>query len=355
MKKLHHDGAKEPLVPGAKTDFLFLHQALFLHMAETFGVVEVLYDEHGDWKDCILREANPAFERVTGLSRDQFIDRSVREFMQGTPDLEAYLNLYVQVDRSGKPAHFDASYPPQNRYFRVSSFPLGAHQVGVLSIDITEQVLAQQKLRELSAQLVRAEEKERARIADILHDDLQQILVAAQYAVSGLETLSPEEHARASRRLTVMLTKAIETSRLVATALRPPALYDLGVGAALFWLAGEMKQQHNLIVDLQVAAAAEPASLDERIFIFQAVRELILNVIKHAGVSIVHVRMALEAHDLILIEVCDEGAGFADSGKQPLGFGLFSIRERVGLLGGRLDIRSTVGKGTCVSLTLPKK
>jgi signal transduction histidine kinase len=346
--------AKGKPVHHPENKLINLHQALFLNMSETFGVVEVFYDEQGQWVDCVLREANPAFEQASGLSRDQFIDRSVSEFMRDTPDLQLYLDLYVQVDRTGTPAYFEASYPPQNRFFQVSAFSLGDHKVGVLSIDTTERVLAQQKLRELTAELVRAEEKERARIADILHEDLQQILVAAQYTLSGLHALPRDEQIQTSRRLMDMLTKAVETSRFVTTALRPPALYELGVGAAFFWLAEQMKQKHGLTVDLQVAVAAEPASLDVRIFIFQAVRELLFNVVKHAGVSLVHVRMGLDDHDRIQVEVCDAGAGFPDSKIQPRGFGLFSIRERVGLLGGRLDIQSAVGKGTRVCLTLPK-
>lgn len=339
----------------SKHDLINLHRALFVNMSETFGVVEVSYDKHGRYTDCILREANPAFERASGLTRDQIIDRPVREFMRDTPDLESYLNLYRQVERTGTPAHFDAQYPPQNRYFRVSAFPMGNHQVGVFSVDTTEQVLAQQKLRELTAQLIRAEERERARIADILHEDLQQILVAAQYAVSGIEALPPAELVRTARQLMEMMTKAVETSRFVATALRPPALYELGVGAALFWLADEMRRKHRLTVELNVTAGAEPASLDVRIFIFQAVREFLLNVIKHAQVSTVQVSMGLDELDQIQVRVCDRGAGFSMSSNPRSGFGLFSIRERVGLLGGRLEVQSQPGQGTSVCLTLPKQ
>lgn len=253
-------GAMNQSVGHPENDLINVYQTLFHNMSETFGVVEVVYDEHGHWTDCVLREANPAFERASGISRDQFINRPVREFMRDTPDLDSYLNLYVQVESTGAPAQFDASYPPLNRYFRVFAFPLGAHQVGVLSVETTERVLAQQKLRELTAQLIRAEEKERARIADILHDDLQQILVAAQYALNGIGNLPPAELARVRGQLMEMMTKAIEVSRLAATALRPPALYDIGVGAALFCLAEDMKKKHGLTVDLQVAAAAEPSS-----------------------------------------------------------------------------------------------
>ncbi len=331
------------------------YESLFNNMSETYGVVEVLYDERGNWTDCVLREANPAFERASGVPRDQFINRSARAFMRGTPDLETYLTAYAHVDRTGKPFQFDAGYPPQNRHFRVSAFPLGDHRVGVLSIDTTERVLAQQKLRELTAELVRAEEKERARIADILHDDLQQILVAAKYAVSGLDTQPRAEQSRTVCMLTDMLAKAIETSRFVTTALRPPALYELGVGAALCWLADEMKQKHKLTVELQVDAAAEPTSLDMRVFIFQAVRELLLNVVKHAGVSAVHVRMSIDEEGRTQVEVCDKGAGIRASQTPSHGFGLFSIRERIGLLGGRLDVESAPGTGTRILLSVPKQ
>ncbi len=330
-----------------------LFHALFNNMSETFGVVEVVFDARGEWVDCLLREANPAFERASGLKRDQFINRSVRDFMRDTPDLETYLAIYARVARTGQAEHFKASYPPQNLFFHVSAFPLGDRRVGVLSVNVSEQVQAENKLRELSAQLIRAEEKERARIADILHEDLQQILVAAQYALSGIEKLPPDELARTARQLTEMLAKAVENSRLVATALRPPALYELGVGAALFWLAEEMKRTQGLTVDLNVAAAAEPATIDERIFVFQTIRELLLNVIKHAGVKEAQVRMERDAGGMIRITVSDRGRGYSEPERIRPGFGLFSIRERAGLLGGRLEMETRPGEGTRVSLILP--
>lgn len=332
------------------TDF----ESLFNNMSETYGVVEIIYDADGRMADCLLREANRAFERAVGLPRDQFIDHRARDFMLDTPDLDTYLEAYAEVDRTGKPVQFDASYPPHNLHFRVSAFPLGAHRVGVLSIDTTARVLAQQKLRELTSELVRAEEKERARIADILHDDLQQILVAAKYAASGMDLQPRDEQARTVHLLMDMLGKAIDTSRLVTTALRPPALYELGVGAALFWLAEEMKKKHGLTVELQVDAAAEPVTMDARIFVFQAVREMLLNVVKHAGVRLVHVRMALTPQGQVRVEVADEGAGFPTAAGQPRGFGLFSIRERASLMGGLLDIKSAAGHGATISLTMPR-
>ena len=332
------------------TDF----ESLFNNMSETYGVVEIIYDSEGRMIDCLLREANRAFERAVGLPRDQFINRRARDFMLGTPELDTYLAAYAEVDRTGRAVQFDASYPPQNLHFRVSAFPLGAHRVGVLSIDTTERVLAQQKLRELTAELVRAEEMERARIADILHDDLQQILVAAKYAVSGMDAQPRDEQSRTVHMLTDMLGKAIETSRFVTTALRPPALYELGVGAAFFWLAEDMKKKHGLTVDLHIDAAAEPSTMDTRIFVFQAVREMLLNIVKHSGVRLVHVRMELTPQGHLRVDVTDEGAGFVAAKGSSRGFGLFSIRERSSLMGGHLDIRTAAGQGTTISLTLPR-
>jgi signal transduction histidine kinase len=238
---------------------------------------------------------------------------------------------------------------------------LGNRRVGVLSIDTTERVLAQQllqerttQLRALAAELVFAEERERARIAEILHDDLQQVLVAANYTLCGVSSALPAEPARAIRKVADMLMEALDTSRFVTRSLRPPALYEHGVEAALADLSRELKEKHGLAVSVEVNPAAEPGSSELRAFIFQAIRELLLNVIKHACVKEAQVRLVVHEEGWVQVAVRDSGVGFDPLKNKLSGMGLFAMRERVGYFGGRMEIRSAPGDGTCIRLVLPK-
>ena len=211
------------------------------------------------------------------------------------------------------------------------------------------------QLRALTAQLVRAEEHERARIAEILHDDVQQMLVAVQYTISGVQGSPKAERERTVRKANEILREAVERTRSLSITLRPPVLYEFGVGAALSWLSGEVREQQGLSVQMQVDEAAEPASNELRTFIFQSVRELLLNVVKHSGVRAAEVRLGLVGDDRIRVQVQDSGVGFDESHGKAACMGLLGIRERAGFLGGTMEISSESGKGTCVTLILPKR
>jgi CheY-like chemotaxis protein/anti-sigma regulatory factor (Ser/Thr protein kinase) len=119
-----------------------------------------------------------------------------------------------------------------------------------------------------------------------------------------------------------------------------------------------MQQTHRLKVEVQADAAAEPNAEDIRVLLFQSVRELLFNVVKHAGVASARVRMSRDGDDSVRITVSDEGVGFdpmapSDEGALSSGFGLFSLRERLDLLGGRIGVESTPDRGTRVTLLAP--
>lgn len=210
------------------------------------------------------------------------------------------------------------------------------------------------QLRALTTQMIRAEETERRRIAQILHDDLQQMLVAARYSLRSLGKRLPDEASRqAALDIDAMLDRATQVSRSVNTDLRPPVLYEAGLGAALKWLADDMRERFGLKVRAQVAAAPFPDSADLRIYAFHAVRELLLNVVKHAGVSSARLSMRADRARGAVITVTDCGKGFTALDGANGHFGLFSIRERAEFLGCRLTIASAPGKGTRATLRIP--
>jgi PAS domain S-box-containing protein len=215
------------------------------------------------------------------------------------------------------------------------------------------------QLQSLASELTLAEQHERRRLAQILHDHLQQLLYAARLGMTTLrrrvankELLSMIEH------LDTLLGQCIEESRSVTMELSPPVLYDAGLAAALEWLSRQMRLNYGLTVEVDSDAQAEPEAEDIKVLLFHSVRELLFNVVKHAGATSATIKMSLTPDRLVRIDVADKGVGFDAERMQPGGdrlggFGLFSVRERLELLGGRLEVNTNPGKGTTASLFAP--
>jgi signal transduction histidine kinase len=208
------------------------------------------------------------------------------------------------------------------------------------------------QLRSLTGQLTRAEQMERRRIANVLHDHVQQILVAARLRV---ETLRDQSAAKTDRQplndVVGLLDDAVEAARTLSVELAPPLLHDQGLPAALDWLASQMKSIHRLKVRVDAESEANPEQEDQRDFLFHAARELLLNVVKHAKTDQASVRLVRDETGSTL-EVADKGIGFRVDRLDPNSFGLFYLRERAEALGGSLEIESGRG-GTRVIITLP--
>jgi PAS domain S-box-containing protein len=214
------------------------------------------------------------------------------------------------------------------------------------------------QLRALANQLTQAEQRERRRLAHMLHDHLQQLLVAARLRLAGVrEHASRREQRLAMRRVDELLDQSIEAARTLTVELSPPILHEAGLCAALHWLVRWMNEKHGLVVHLDAPEPVEPSDQDVRSFLFQAVRELLFNIVKHARVGDATIRVRDHDGQLAVI-VEDQGAGFdvheiesrAGAGG---GFGLFSIRERLEGIGGHMLIESRPGEGTRTTLTAP--
>jgi len=215
------------------------------------------------------------------------------------------------------------------------------------------------QLRALASELTLTEQRERQRLATILHDSLQQLLYAARLNVGALRArVADEDLGEIVERVDALLGQAIHESRTLTVELSPPVLYVAGLKGALEWLARHMYERCGLLVEVEADPQVEPESEDVRILLFQSVRELLFNVVKHAGVKHARIAMARSPGGQIRLEVLDEGIGFdsenlAARETSGSGFGLFSIRERLELLGGRMDVDSASGQGTRVTVEAP--
>ena len=222
-----------------------------------------------------------------------------------------------------------------------------------------EAVERAQKLRLLSAELSRAEDRERRRIAQVLHDDLQQMLMGARLSLGALaRTNIAAERGRIAQQMEEMLERSFNLTRSLSAELCPPVLYEHGLAAAIKWLAARTRKHHNVQVTVKADSSINPKAVDVRVFLFQAVRELLLNAVKHAAGSPVRIAITNSKSNKVQIIVADRGPGFdpatldrprTGSG----GLGLFSIRERVASFEGELRIESAPGRGTRITLVAP--
>lgn len=215
------------------------------------------------------------------------------------------------------------------------------------------------QLQALAGEISTAEHRERRRLARVLHDGLQQLLVAAKIQLGFLqdERLTPMA-ARSIEQAISAVDESLSLSRSLTLDLSPPILQTAGLVPALGWLARWMEEKHRLHVALRIDAAPEPTDDGLRAFLFDAVRELLLNVSKYAQVGEARIHVMQTADGQLRIDVIDEGSGFDPAKVEPQGrpisgLGLFSIRERLDLLGGRLTIESAPGRGTRVTIQVP--
>jgi PAS domain S-box-containing protein len=216
----------------------------------------------------------------------------------------------------------------------------------------------QQQLQSLASELSFTEERERRRLAAVLHDHIAQLLVVAKGKFEKIqESMLYRSVAKPMEEIRRLIEESIRYTRSLVFELSPPILYELGFEPAMEWLAEHMEQQYGLIVAVEDDGSPKPLDNEARVLLFRAVRELLFNVLKHSQGSGARVCMRRVGEHLEVI-VEDKGVGFAPdkpdgaSGKME-GFGLFSIRERLNYFGGRMEIESIPGEVTRVILTLP--
>jgi signal transduction histidine kinase len=215
----------------------------------------------------------------------------------------------------------------------------------------------QEQLKSLAAELSIAEEKERRRIASELHDQIGQTLALAKIKLDSLACPSmPAGCRKTIAEVKGLVDQTIQEVRSLTSQISPPILYEVGLEAALEWLGDRLLADYGLRVKCRDDQQPKLLSAEMRSTLFQSVRELLLNVVKHAKIN--EATLSSERiHDRIAITVEDLGRGFvmADAGRKRNsgGFGLFNIRQRVEHLGGEMLVESGVGRGIRVTLSAP--
>jgi PAS domain S-box-containing protein len=213
------------------------------------------------------------------------------------------------------------------------------------------------KLARLSSELTLAEQRERRRIAEILHDHLQQLMVGAKINQEILIASAGDSLKPAAERVLDLIVRSIKASRALTAELSPPVLRTGDLSASMEWLARWLAENQGFEVKVQTEAGIVLDRKDLTVLLYQSIRELLFNVIKHAGVKSATVTVERQ-NGYLRIVVSDRGAGFdPETVWENVGtenrYGLLTLRERLVYLGGRLDIESAPGAGSTVSLIVP--
>ncbi|WP_437963125.1 response regulator [Sorangium sp. So ce260] len=369
------------------------YRNLFESIDDGFCVVEVLFDAAGRPADYRFLEVNPAFVAQTGLH--DAVGRRMRELAPAHE--EHWFETYGRISRTGEPERFESRAAALHRWYSVFAFRVGEpsqRRVAVLFHDITdrrrtdeelrrardaleawvaertaelaranEQLRAEVRQREraedvrtdLLRKLSRAQEDERRRVARDLHDSVGQLLAGLSLAVKAVSAAGPLP-SPATTRLGEVQRLADELGRQVHTLalqLRPTALDDLGLTAALGQLVGEWSAQAEVPVDFQTAGLDEerlPAEVET--VLYRMVQEALTNVAKHARARQVSVVVSRhDGHATAAVE--DDGLGFDPETAGNGRLGLVGMRERVAMAGGELDVESIPGAGTTVIARVP--
>ncbi len=322
-----------------------------------------IHDIDGD-----IIDVNRADEELAGYSRDQLIGMNVREFlgddarhlaarvrenlMRGEPVEPRYVQRLIRGD--GREAIIEIT----TRLIQRDGKPVAFQNI---ARDVTREHKLRRSLHFSLQKVLAAQEDERKRIARELHDDTAQSLLFLIHRLDALHdqmtTLGPEEIARQLGQLHEIGVKTLTDLRRYTQKLRPAILDDLGLMAALEWLADSIQAETKIEVDVRWDGPQAELSRDAQLALFRIAQEALNNVRKHAGADRVTVRLGVVKGQVVM-SVADNGQGFEPpeptaelsvSGK----LGLLGMRERVELLGGELEIKSSPGGGTEVRALVP--
>jgi PAS domain S-box-containing protein len=313
----------------------------------------------------IIVAANPATERIFGYTRDELVGQNIKVLMPApySKEHDSYLARYM---RTSEPNIIGSLREVTGRRKDGSTFPteLAVSEIAHLGLftgihrDISSRKRTEQELdryrkdlKTMASEVILAEERERRVLAEDLHDGLGQALFRTRLKLDQLLTNDP-----AAKEVATSLEEMGRMINSMTFELSPPVLRKLGLRPAIRSLATNMQRRYGLSVQIQDERQEIP--LEERVtlILFRSVRELLINVVKHAQTNQATLSVR-KCNQSLQIEIEDRGKGFdpADQSRhiESGHFGLFSIRERLEYVGGTFNIRPVPGEGTTVTLTVP--
>ena len=217
-----------------------------------------------------------------------------------------------------------------------------------VAVDLSERVE-----RDALRRVVEAQELERERLARELHDETGQALTSILLGLRSLEEAKNEPELRAAAAgVRELVVETLQDVRRLAVELRPKALDDFGLVPALERLTETFASQTGIAVDLEASVGTERLAPDLETALYRIVQEALTNVVKHARANRVSIVMT-RANDVLKAVIEDDGIGLEPATGGNGGFGLLGMRERVGLVGGRLVVESAPDAGTTIAIEVP--
>lgn len=325
------------------------------------------YDLNGE---CIY--SNPAYQRLverisagnagypgkqwsTSIS-SQHYRKLLRETIRDAKPIE-YVETWKSHDEK-KIFHFSVSLVPE---FGLKGAPSGilALRRDISALKKTEHCLVESRelIRQLANKAESVRELERKHLARELHDDLAQMLLGVRLRLSLLKDRPSLDGTDVKREAADMLTSLdamITSIRQIMTALRPPAL-DMGLIAALHWLAADFESQNRISCELNIRKELPPLTEEGELHVFRIIQEALRNVSKHACANRVTVTLDKNEAGLHILAISDDGKGFDPLSPKTRAFGLTGIKERALILGGEVTIDSPRGGGTSIQVLIPQQ
>lgn len=315
----------------------------------------VIVDEGGE-----IRDVNPQMVEMFGYEREELVGEPI-EILVPEPlreahqeDREAYLDdpharpMGIGMELSGR--REDGSRFPVEISLSPMRTTTGRHVIAIVR-DMTES----NRLRAFGISALRATEEERQRIARELHDDTAQRLAALMMRLRVAIQSSESHEAEVLEDVRQEVEDVVEGIRRIARGLRPPALDEVGVVAAIRSHARGVSENHGVRIEFHEPGGRPGLAPDQELALYRIVQEALANVVHHADADLARVEIELDEARLIA-RIEDDGRGFepreVEGGVH--GLGLIGMRERARNAGGSLDIESTVDGGTRIRVTIPR-
>lgn len=307
----------------------------------------------------MIQSFNPAAEKMFGYQAHEILNRNISLL---TPDSirpvhDQFITRYLETGKASiigsrrelMARRRDGSlFPIEISVTDLPQFGLFAGIVG----DISERKQAEQKQADLTRAVAAAAQQERRQLADILHDHLQQVLVGVRIHLDIAKNDTTDDFIRQTLvRADELLNQGIEITRSLTAELNPVVLHEEGLITALEWLSQNMRERYNLHVTLDLDRRADPQQESTRVALYECIRELLFNVVKHSETSQARVCISLLPDNKIEIVVSDNGVGFDTEQldhqiSDASGIGLSNIEFRLSLINGKFWLESSRGQGT---------
>jgi PAS domain S-box-containing protein len=322
----------------------------------------------------VILEANDFLCKLFGLKREKVINKKCHRIFPPWEESCKNCPLKKVFEKKESSPLIEKTKVLKNgtiQYFSIQCYPIPNYNEkelkGVISIrDITERKNMEKeniqnykrKMKNLSHKLTLAEEHERKRIATDLHADIGQTLAFLQLKIGELTEKNSSPHIQKSlKEIYNLVQDAITSARSLMTQISPTILYELGFEPAVDWLAENILKNNNIEYEFNEDGKEKPLTDDISILLFQAVRELLVNIKKHSKAKKVRISIR-RSKENIKIDIEDNGIGFDISAldsycEKDIGFGLLNIRSRIDVVGGSFEIESRKKSGTKITLKAP--